>query len=52
MSSDSEDEIWLETYPRTIGLLINPVGNIAVLIPMTAGTKLPYSYRSIKITFK
>jgi hypothetical protein len=46
--SDSEDENWLTMYPKTISLLLTPVGREAVTIAMTAEMSLPHSHRAGK----
>ncbi len=47
--SDSEDENWIVTYPKNVGLLLNPGGgHNVVLIQMTTKTHLPFPYRAGK----
>jgi hypothetical protein len=46
--SDSEDEMWHTTYPKTISLLVTPVGQAGVTIAMTTETRLPHSHRAGK----
>jgi hypothetical protein len=45
MSSDSEEENWHETYPKTVNLLLTPAGQTGVMFSITSGTRLPYPYR-------
>jgi hypothetical protein len=49
MSSDSEDDIWHNTYPKNTHLLLTPDGQDGVLIPMRTETRLPFSYRLQRI---
>jgi hypothetical protein len=49
MSSDSEDDIWHNTCTKYTHLLLTPDGQDGMLIPMTTGTRLPFSYRLQRI---
>jgi hypothetical protein len=44
--SDIEDENWFVQYPKTVSLLLTPVGQVGVTIAVTEGTRLPYSHRA------
>jgi hypothetical protein len=48
MTSDSEDDMWYETYPKNTNLLLSPSDQPGVLIPMTTDTKLPHRYKGGK----
>jgi hypothetical protein len=45
MASDSDDEVWHDTYPRNVNLLLTPMNNEGVIVSLTTSTKLPYAYR-------
>jgi len=47
--SDSDDEIWHNTFPKDNSLIITPVGRDGLLIAMNKETRLPYSFRLLRI---